>query len=443
MTHSLVLKNATIVSDYSTVEGDLAFAGERISQVGGTAVGALEYDVSGCWVLPGMIDDQVHFREPGMEHKATIATESRAAIAGGVTSYMEMPNCVPPTINRERLLAKHERASQTSLANYGFYLGATNDNIEDIKNLNDSLACGIKVFMGASTGNMLVDNPRTLEEIFSHSTVVIATHCEDTPTIIRNEAKVREQYGANPPPELHATIRSDEACFRSSSFAVSLAKKFGARLHVLHLTSALELPLFDTGDIQNKQITCEVCVHHLLFDVRSYDQKGTLVKCNPSVKTQNDRDALRHALITDRIDIIATDHAPHTLAEKKLPFFDAPAGMPLVEFALCAALENAITGDATIHQIVAKTSHNPAFRFDVKERGFIREGYFADVVVIDPNQHTEVNSTPILSKCGWTPFSGMSFSSKVTHTFVNGELLYRNGQFHSDQKGKAIEYIRT
>ena len=443
MNHSIVLKNARIVSDYRTVEGDLALSVDRISQVGGTASGKYEYDVDGAWVLPGMIDDQVHFREPGMEHKATIATESRAAIAGGITSYLEMPNCAPPTINHERLMAKHERARETSLANYGFYLGATNDNIEDIKSLDVNLACGVKVFMGASTGDMLVDDTRALEAIFSQSPVVIATHCEDTPMILENESKIRAQYGASPPPELHATIRSDEACFRSSSYAVSLAKKFDSNLHVLHLTSALELPLFDVGDLQYKKITCEVCVHHLVFDASAYADKGTLIKCNPSIKNQNDRDALRHALITDRIDIIATDHAPHTMAEKQVPFLDAPAGMPLVEFALVSALEMAISGDATVEQIVAKTAHNPAIRFGMKDRGFLREGQFADVVVVDPNRPLEVNSTPILSKCGWSPFAGMSFSSTVTHTFVNGKLLYQEGSFVSDQKGLAIEYQRN
>lgn len=441
--NTVVLKNATIVSDDRHLEGDLAIDEERISQVGGLASGQLEIDVDGAWVLPGMIDDQVHFREPGMEHKATIATESRAALAGGVTSYLEMPNCVPQTVNHDRLMAKHHRAQSTSMANYGFYLGATNDNIEEIRRVDRQLACGIKVFMGASTGNMLVDDIHALERIFSEAPLVIATHCEDTPTIEANEAAVRARYGSNPPPSMHAAIRSAEACYRSSSLAVGLAKQFDSRLHVLHLTSAKEMTLFETGPIEQKHITAEVCTHHLLFDDSDYDDKRALIKCNPSVKLRADRDALRQALKEDRIDVIATDHAPHTLQEKTaVPFMEAPAGLPLVEYALISSLEHTFTSGFTVEQIVQKTSHAPAKLFDIKDRGFLREGYYADLVVVQPDSPTKVATRPVLSKCGWTPFQDETFSSKLTHTFVNGILMYHDGNFLSEAKGKALEYNR-
>ncbi len=443
MQHSVVLKNATIVNEYKTQEGDLAITNDRISQVGGTASGRVEIDVNGAWVLPGMIDDQVHFREPGMEHKATIKTESRAAVAGGVTSYLEMPNCIPQTTTKERLVEKHQRAQQSSLANYGFYLGATNENLEEIKSVDISLACGVKVFMGASTGNMLVDDPATLENIFESCPILIATHCEDTPTIQHNEAEARARYGVNPPPELHAKIRSAEACYLSSSMAVDLAKRFGTRLHVLHLTTEREMQLFEPGEIQNKHITAEVCAHHLFFDSRWYASKGADIKCNPSIKYQSDRDALRKAVNEDRIDCIATDHAPHTFAEKhESSFMDAPAGLPLVEYVVQCLLELVSEGIFSLERIVHKTSHAPAMRYQIRERGFLREGYFADVIVVEPQQHVEVNARRVWSKCGWTPFSGMTFSSKISHTFLNGNLVFENDKIVSDRVGLPVNYDR-
>lgn len=443
MPNSYALKNGTIVNEGNRIEGDIAIDDfGRISQVGGTATAKREIDVAGSWVLPGMIDDQVHFREPGMEHKATIATESRAALAGGITSYMEMPNCIPQTINRSRLLDKHERASKRSLANYGFYLGATNDNLEDVKSVDQEKACGVKVFMGASTGNMLVDDPQTLEGIFASCPLVIATHCEDTPTILANEAAARERFGANAPPEIHARVRSAEACLKSSSLAVDLAKRLGSRLHVLHLTTAVEMGLFEPGPIESKKITAEVCIHHLYFNSDAYQTKGTDIKCNPAVKSRDDQLALQSALKDDRIDVVATDHAPHTRQEKQLPFLDAPAGVPLVEFALPCLLEFVKEGTYKLEHIVQKVAHAPATLFEVKERGFLREGYWADIVVVDSDRTTNVDVSPIHSKCGWSPFAGDLFTTQVTDTFVNGNHLYSGGEFLSDTCGKALEYNR-
>lgn len=443
MRNTIVLKNANIVNQGRILEGDLAICGDRISQVGGTAVGVKEIDVTGSWVLPGMIDDQVHFREPGMEHKATIATESRAALVGGITSYMEMPNCIPQTTTHEKLLAKHERAKQSSLANFGFYLGATNDNLEDIKSVDSQLACGVKVFMGASTGNMLVDNPRSLENIFASCPLVIATHCEDTPTVRKNEAEARRRYGDDPPPELHAEIRSAEACYLSSSLAVELAKKHDARLHVLHLTTAKEMELFELGPIDDKKITAEVCVHHLFFDASHYASKGAAIKCNPSIKSANDREALRHAVNIDRIDVIATDHAPHTYQEKQsVKFVDAPAGLPLVEYAVPALLELVTQGVFELPMIVEKFAHAPAKRFELNDRGFLREGLFADVIVVNPYAKTNVSTRTVWSKCGWTPFNDHVFANEITHTIVNGNLMYCNGDICSAQIGMPLTYER-
>ncbi|MXZ55615.1 MAG: dihydroorotase [Gammaproteobacteria bacterium] len=443
MRNTIVLKNAKIVNEGHILDGDLAICKDRISQVGGTAAGTAEIDVAGSWVLPGMIDDQVHFREPGMEHKATIATESRAALVGGITSYMEMPNCIPQTTTHENLLAKHNRASRTSVANYGFYLGATNDNLEEIKRVDPQLACGVKVFMGASTGNMLVDNPRSLENIFASCPLVIATHCEDSPTIQKNESEARRQYAGNPPPELHAEIRSDEACFLSSSLAVGLAKKHDARLHVLHLTTAREMELFEIGRIESKKITAEVCVHHLIFDASHYSSKGASIKCNPSVKYEQDREALRQAVNENRIDIIATDHAPHTLEEKhSVKFVDAPAGLPLVEYAVPALLELVTEGTFGLTTVVEKIAHAPAKRFELKDRGFLREGFFADLIVVNPNGNTSVAARPVWSKCGWTPFDDCKFSNEITHTIVNGNLMYATGEICSGQPGLPLTYNR-
>lgn len=440
--NDVVFKNATLVNEGTTVEGDIAVADGRISQVGGVASARNEIDVNGSWVLPGMIDDQVHFREPGLTHKATIATESRAAVFGGITSYMEMPNCDPQTINATRLEEKHSRAAQHSLANYAFYLGATNDNIEDIRSVDRFRACGIKVFMGASTGNMLVDDPLTLEKIFASAPLLIATHCEHTPTIEENEAEAISKYGDEVPITEHANIRSAESCYRSSELAVSLAKRHGSRLHVLHLTTARELSLFSEGPVEDKRITVEACVHHLYFNDSWYPSKGNDIKCNPSIKSRADQQALKNAVIADRIDVIATDHAPHTREEKDLPYLQAPAGLPLVQHALLCLVEFVKTGEMDIATVVQKTAHAPATLFDVKERGFLREGYWADLVVVDPNRITHVDEERIWAKCGWSPFEGVGFASRITHTVVNGVLVVENGVFRSDQRGISLEFDR-
>lgn len=443
MTHSIVLKNGIIVNEGQTIEGDLAIDGERISQVGGLATGELEYDVDGAWVIPGMIDDQVHFREPGFEHKGNIATESKAAVAGGITSYMEMPNCIPQTVSADALRNKIERAKNRSHANFGFYLGATNTNLEAIKSINPRLPCGVKIFMGASTGDMLVDDDATLKGIFQHSPVLIATHCEHTPTILENERLAREEFGDDIPASQHPLVRSREACLKSSSIAVGLAREFGSKLHILHLTTADEMELFDTGPLSSKRITAEVCVHHLFFNDAYYESKGPFIKCNPAIKRRSDQLALRKALVDDRIDVIATDHAPHTLEEKDQAFWVAPAGLPLVQHALLSLFELAIEGIFDVQTLVRKTSHAPAELFDVKERGYLREGYFADIAVVDSKRSTPVDEEPIYAKCGWSPFSGFTFASRVTHTLVNGNVVYENNQLASQPFGQALTYDRS
>ena len=432
-----VIKNARMVNEGAVAEGDLAIRGGRIELIGGVIDGEREIDAAGAWLLPGMIDDQVHFREPGFEHKAEIATESRAALAGGITSYMEMPNCLPQTITAAALEDKHRRAAAKSPANYAFYFGATNDNLEAIKAVDQARACGVKVFMGASTGDMLVDDEATLEGIFASTPLVIATHCEDTPTILANEARARERYGDAIPFALHPEIRSAEACYKSSSLAVELARRHGSQLHVLHLTTARELALFDAGDMAGKHITAEVCVHHLHFDDADYAAKGADIKCNPAIKGSADRLALRAAVADGRIDIIATDHAPHTREEKNQPYTQALAGLPLVQHALLSLFEH-----LPAELIAQKTAHAPALRFGVQERGFLREGYWADLAIIDPNRETVVDAEPIWSKCGWTPFAGLTFSHCVTHTFVNGRLAYADGALQSNEPGMALTFDR-
>ena len=442
VTYDLVLKNGTIVNEGTRIEGDLAITGERIEKIGGSADGKVEIDVTGSWIVPGMIDDQVHFREPGFEQKGTIATESRAAVAGGITSYMEMPNCIPQTTNASELLKKHERAVEDSQANYGFYLGATNENIEEVKAVDIHKACGVKVFMGASTGDMLVDDEQTLDAIFASCPILIATHCEDTPTILENERAAIEKYGDDVPITEHPHIRSAEACYKSSSLAVGLAKKHHSKLHVLHLTTAEEMELFVTGEPTEKHITAEVCVHHLFFNESWYPSKGNFIKCNPSIKRRADQLALESALLEDRIDVIATDHAPHTFEEKNVPFMQAPAGLPLVQHALISVLEHVKLGQLPLEQAVKKTSHAPAEIYQVKDRGFLREGYFADIAVFTDKQPTVVDEEPIYAKCQWTPFSGMTFSTRITHTIVNGEVKFQNGLFLSNSTDKSIEFNR-
>jgi dihydroorotase len=432
------------VNEGLTLEGDLAIRNGRIDAIGvvPSRPGATEIDADGAWLLPGMIDDQVHFREPGFEHKGTIATESRAAVAGGITSYMEMPNCNPLTVDHAALADKHARAARVSLANWAFYFGATNDNLEAIKSVDPRLTCGIKVFMGASTGNMLVDREETLDDIFAGTPLVIATHCEHTPTILENEARAKTRWGEDVPVSEHPSIRSAEACYRSSSLAVELARRHGSRLHVLHLTTGREMELFAPGPIERKRITAEVCVHHLYFDDSWYAAKGNDIKCNPAIKRAADRAALLAAVNEDRIDVIATDHAPHTREEKDRPYLRAPSGLPLVQHALLTLVELVQGGHLTIEQVVHKTAHAPALLFGVRERGFLREGYWADLVLIDPRGETDVDAEPVFSKCGWSPFAGHVFRSRIAATFVNGELMWQDGAVVSDRRARALEFSR-
>lgn len=441
----LLISNATIVNEGRIREADILIRNGRIERIGkGLKAEGSDpvIDAGGKLLLPGMIDDQVHFREPGLTHKGDIATESRAAVAGGITSYMEMPNVNPPTLSAEALEAKYRLAAQKSLANHAFYLGASNDNLENIKSLDPKAACGVKVFMGASTGNMLVDDPKILEGIFAHSPVLIATHCEDTPTILANEERYKREFGDNLSAVHHPLIRSEEACYKSSALAVELARRHGAKLHVLHLTTAKELSLFSKGEVGDKQITVEACVHHLFFNQNDYAAKGNLIKCNPSIKTPADQSALIRAVDEDVIDIIATDHAPHTLEEKQRPYLQAPSGLPLVQYALLSLLELHFDGKFSLEKIVQKTSHAPARRFELKERGFIREGYWADLVLIDPARPTPVERASVLSKCGWSPFEGYRFRASIDTTLVNGRIVWRNGELDSSVPGQRLEFDR-
>ena len=440
-----VLKDATIVNEGQCFVADVAIGDGRIERIGSGlgAVGAQEIPLAGSWLLPGMIDDQVHFREPGFEHKGDIASESQAAVAGGITSVMEMPNCDPQTVDNDALLDKYARATGRARTNFAFYLGATNTNLEAIKAVDIAKACGVKVFMGASTGNMLVDDEHALEGIFAHCPLLVATHCEDTPTILANEAAATAEFGEAIPFAEHPRIRSVEACYRSSSLAVGLAKTHGTRLHVLHITTAKELDLFTPGPLQGKRITAEACVHHLFFNDTWYAPLGADIKCNPAIKSRADQLAIKQAVKEDRIDVVATDHAPHTRQEKAQPYLAAPAGLPLVQHALLTMIEHVKAGELTIEQVVQKTAHAPAQLFDVRERGFVREGCWADLVVIDPSAQTVVDDEPLHAKCGWTPFRGMTFRSRITHTFVNGVLAWGDGRFAEEPAGVALEFDRS
>ncbi len=441
MSRTLIV-NGTVVNEGRVFEADVLIEDDRISRIeSGIPAAARDriVDASGCHVLPGLIDDQVHLREPGLTHKATIASESRAALFGGVTSFLEMPNTSPPTTDKAALLAKYERASGKSYANFAFYLGATNDNIDEIRALTSADACGIKVFMGASTGNMLVDDPDTLEKIFADARVPVVTHCEDTPTILANEARYRERYGEDVPMSAHPAIRSAEACLKSSSLAADLARRHGTRLHILHLTTARELELFETGPIESKQITAEVCVHHLWFDEADYAELGALIKCNPAIKTREDREALIAAVQQDRIDIIATDHAPHTRDEKAASYFEAPSGLPLVQHSLPMLLQQRKEGLFTLEQIVEKSSHNPARLFGIVDRGFIREGYFADIAIVDLGRPETVSSANIQYLCGWSPLEGVTLDASVVTTLLNGEIVFADGEVAGEPSGRPLE----
>ncbi|MBI9039719.1 MAG: dihydroorotase [Bacteroidales bacterium] len=396
-------------------------------------------DAENNYLFPGLIDDQVHFREPGLTHKADISTESKAAVAGGITSFMEMPNTFPPAITQELLEDKYKLASQKSLANYSFYLGATNDNLDEILKTDPKKVCGLKVFMGASTGNMLVDDPIALENIFSQSKLLIATHSEDETIIKENIKKYKEKFSENVPIEMHPKIRSEKACYKSSSYAVELAKKHSSRLHILHLSTAKELNLFDNSiPLKDKKITAEVCVHHLWFNESDYKNFGNRIKWNPAIKTAFDQKALFNGVLDNKIDVIATDHAPHTCDEKNNSYFNSPSGGPLVQHSLSAMLDFFHKGIISIEKIVDKMCHSPAICFKVKKRGFIREGYFADLTIVNCNSPWKVKESNILSKCKWSPFEGHTFQSKITHTFVNGNLVYENGNFNETKKGERL-----
>jgi dihydroorotase len=423
----MLITNAILVNEGRRFEADLLIGGERIERIApsiAAPAGVPVLDARGKYLLPGMIDDQVHFREPGLTHKGDQATESAAAVAGGTTSFFDMPNVIPQTVTREALAEKYRNAAGRCHANYAFYFGATNDNVEEIARLQPGETPAVKIFMGASTGNMLVDNPQTLDGIFARSPVILLTHCEDTPLIKANEEAARQRYGEDVPFAEHPRIRSAEACWKSTALAVGLAKKHGARLHVLHLTTARELEFFQPGPVAGKQITVEACVHHLYFDESRYADLGARLKCNPAVKTAADRAALVAAVREGRIDIIATDHAPHTREEKAQKYFKAPSGLPLVQHSLLALFELAARGELDLETIVQRAMHAPALRFGVQERGFLREGAYADLVLVDPHSPTQVTPESLLYKCGWSPFDGHSFAASIASTWVNGALAW-------------------
>jgi dihydroorotase len=441
-----LISNARLVNEGEIREVDVLLAGDRIEKIAariGAPENATVIDAAGKYLLPGMIDDQVHFREPGLTNKGDLATESAAAAAGGVTSFMDMPNVNPQTTTRAALADKYRIAEGRCSANYGFYLGATNRNIEEVRALRVGEAAGIKVFMGASTGDMLVDSPEALELLFADAPVMVVTHCEHTPTIRDNEARAKAEFGENVPISEHPRIRSAQACLASSSLATDLARRHGSLLHVLHLTTAIEMALFSRAHRKDKRITAEVCVHHLWFDESRYTDLGARIKCNPAIKTAQDRQALIKAVNDGRIDIIATDHAPHTAAEKKKSYFKSPAGLPLVQHALQVLFDLAARGELTPELIVEKTSHAVADIFGVVDRGYVREGYFADLVLLDQQTPYNVNSTNLLAKCHWSPFEGHTFSSSIDTTIVNGEVAYSGGALTGKIAGRRLEFERA
>jgi dihydroorotase len=441
-----LIKNARLINEGAIKDADVLIRGDRIEQVS-AAIGAPDgcsvIDADGKYLMPGMIDDQVHFREPGMTHKGDLATESAAAAAGGITSFMDMPNVKPQTVTRAALADKYRLAEGRCTANYGFHFGATNTNIDEIRALEVGEAAGIKAFMGASTGDMLVDDPQTLEQIFAHAPLIVLTHCEDSPTIWANESRARERYGEDVPFTEHPRIRSAEACYKSSSMAVELARRHDALLHVLHLTTEIEMDLFSPQPRAGKRITAEVCVHHLWFDESSYPELGSRIKCNPAIKRPADREALLAAVREGRIDVIATDHAPHTAEEKAGNYFAAPAGLPLVQHALLALFDLAASGSIPHELIPERACHAPADIFGVVERGYVREGWYADLVLVDPHRPYRVTRDNVLSKCGWSPFEGHEFSATVDTTFVNGEIVYADGELTGRIAGRRLACRRA
>jgi dihydroorotase len=439
----ILLKNATIINEGQRFESDLLIVNDRIEKIANDISDeqAEVIDLSGKWLIPGMIDDQVHFREPGLTHKGNIFTESRAAVAGGITSFMEMPNTKPNALTQELLQDKYDIAAQSSIANYSFFMGAGNDNIEEVLKTDPKNVCGVKVFMGSSTGNMLVDNEETLTGIFSKCPMLIATHCEDEATVRANMAAYKEQYGEDVPMKYHPIIRSEEACYLSSSLAVGLAKKFGTRLHVLHISTAKELELFDnTIPLKEKKITAEACVHHLWFSDDDYEKKGAFIKWNPAVKTAADREGIWEGVNSNKIDVFATDHAPHTIEEKNGTYFNAPSGGPLVQHAIQAYFQKAKEGKISVERAVEKFAHAVADLFRIVDRGYIREGYFADLVVVDPNKSYTVDKSNILYKCGWSPFEGYTFDHTIDTTFVNGKIVYANGNIVEGNTGSRMTF---
>jgi dihydroorotase len=446
-TNTVLIKNAKIVNEGEIFEGDIFIEGEYIKEISNSisvkSADQFVIDVEGNYVFPGVIDDQVHFREPGLTHKATIETESRAAIAGGITSFIEMPNTDPQTTTIERLEEKFEIAANTSYANYSFMFGGTNDNLDEILKVDPKSVAGLKLFLGSSTGNMLVDDPEVLEKIFSSTQLLISAHCEDEATIKSNLEQHIKEFGDDIPIQYHPIIRSEEACYISSSKAIELAKKTGARLHVFHISTGKETKLFSNRlPLKDKKITAEVCIHHLWFSDEDYENKGALIKWNPAVKTAKDRDELWKALLDNRIDVIATDHAPHTLEEKKAVYTKTPSGGPMVQHALMAMFEAYHKGKITLEKIAEKMCHNPAILFQIEKRGFIRKGYFADLVIINPNNPWSVNKENLLYKCGWSPFDGTTFKSRITHTFVNGVLVYNNFKIMGVKAAKRLTFDR-
>jgi dihydroorotase len=444
---TVLIKNAQIVNEGTITSGDVLIEADRIAEIAPSIsvknADTKVIDADGFYLIPGMIDDQVHFREPGLTHKATIKTESRAAVAGGITSFIEMPNTVPQATTIDLLEEKFAIAAKDAHANYSFMFGGTNDNLSEILKVDKTKVAGLKLFLGSSTGNMLVDNPKVLEEIFSKTDLLISTHCEDEATIKKNLEQAIAIYGDDIPMEKHPEIRSEQACYISSSQAIALAKKTGARLHVFHLSTAKETKLFDKKKaLKDKKITAEVCVHHLWFTSEDYASKGTKIKWNPAVKTKKDREGLWKALNEGRIDVIATDHAPHTLEEKNNVYAKAPSGGPLVQHALEALFEMHRKGYITVEKLVEKVAHNPAILFEIKDRGYIREGYKADLVLINPNAPWTVTKENIAYKCGWSPFEGTTFRARVTHTFVNGHLAYENGKIAKTTKGERLTFNR-
>lgn len=446
MKQNYLIKNIQVVNEGRVTVTDVLISGERIEKIAPSidAKGCTEIDGEGKYLLPGAIDDQVHFREPGLTHKATIRTESAAAVAGGVTSFMEMPNTQPPVFTQELLEAKYDIGAATSLANYSFFMGTSNDNAEEVLRTNEKKdrVCGVKIFMGSSTGNLLVDNYLTLDRIFGGTEVLIATHCEDEDIIHANLAKLQKEKGQLTASD-HPLIRNEEACFESSFKAIQLAKKHGSRLHILHISTEKELQLFTNMlPLKEKRITAEVCVHHLHFTADDYAEYGNRIKCNPAIKAPHHRDALWAALLDDRLDVIATDHAPHTREEKDVPYEKAHAGIPLVQHSVLLMLDYVAEGKITIEKMVEKMSHAVAECFSIADRGFIREGYYADLVIVDLKGKTEVTKDNILYKCGWSPFEGKTFSSSITHSFVNGNLIYENGRINDSHKGMRLTFNR-